>query len=295
VERVKRGRAIGVGVATLVVAGIAITLVIRLAAGQRQDPARCPAGLAALGARCCAPGQRLDSGACVGTPDSCPTQMRVTPEGCVAHTSRVLIPAGRVRIGPSDWEAEGMVEPREATVARFEIDATEVTHARWKGCVRTQACRRIEAKEPGLPVTGVTPDDAQRFCRLEGGRLPSGDEWILAASGNELRRFAWGATGLVCRRATFGLVTGPCGHGASGPELAAARPDGATPRGVLDLAGNVAEWAREPNGEHHARGGSFRSRVAGDLKSWAAEPAPANGSAAHVGFRCAYDVPAPAL
>jgi formylglycine-generating enzyme required for sulfatase activity len=163
-----------------------------------------------------------------------------------------------------------------------------VTYARWKACARAGVCRALESREPGVPVTRVSAEDAQRFCEFERGRLPTADEWLFAATGRELRRFPWGSTGLVCRRATFGLADGPCGEGAEGPELAGARPDGATPRGVLDLAGNVAEWAREPDGSFRARGGSYRSRVAADLKSWAAEPAPAERAAGHVGFRCVY-------
>jgi formylglycine-generating enzyme required for sulfatase activity len=52
------------------------------------------------------------------------------------------------------------------------------------------------------------------------------------------------------------------------------------------MAGNVAEWTRDRRG-FVARGGSFHSTAARELKSWAAlrskAPAP------HIGFRCAYD------
>jgi len=121
-----------------------------------------------------------------------------------------------------------------------------------------------------------------------GGRLPTSDEWVIAAAGHDGRRYPWGQTGLVCRRAVFGLVDGPCATGGVGPEIGGMRPDGATPDGVLDLAGNVAEWTVESDGGYAARGGSFRSRVAGELKSWSVEEV--DGSADHVGFRCAYDV-----
>lgn len=106
--------------------------------------------------------------------------------------------------------------------------------------------------------------------------------------GSESTRYPWGQTGLVCRRATFGLEHGPCSSEATGPDLAGSRPDGATPTGILDLAGNVAEWTNEPNGGTLARGGSFRSRLAADLKTWAARPDPPGPD---VGFRCAYPVP----
>ena len=65
-----------------------------------------------------------------------------------------------------------------------------------------------------------------------------------------------------------------------------ARPDGATPEGVLDLAGNVAEWTLERDGSFAAHGGSFRSALAADLKAWAVEARQTR--AGHVGFRCAY-------
>jgi formylglycine-generating enzyme required for sulfatase activity len=58
---------------------------------------------------------------------------------------------------------------------------------------------------------------------------------------------------------------------------------------VLDLAGNVAEWTREPDGSFVARGGSYRSELAGDLKTWAVEARQAR--APHVGFRCVYPSP----
>jgi hypothetical protein len=54
------------------------------------------------------------------------------------------------------------------------------------------------------------------------------------------------------------------------------------------MLGNVAEWTREPDGHHVARGGSYRSRVAAELKTWAAEATEA--AAPHIGLRCAYDL-----
>jgi hypothetical protein len=90
----------------------------------------------------------------------------------------------------------------------------------------------------------------------------------------------------VCRRASFGLVDGPCSGEGSSPDLVGARPDGKTPEGIFDLAGNVAEWTRDPDGRFRARGGSFRSRVAAELVTAAVELSPPH--AAYVGFRCAY-------
>jgi formylglycine-generating enzyme required for sulfatase activity len=54
------------------------------------------------------------------------------------------------------------------------------------------------------------------------------------------------------------------------------------------MAGNVAEWTREAGSAFAVRGGSYRSKVARQLKSWSREA----GSKAepYIGFRCAYDV-----
>jgi formylglycine-generating enzyme required for sulfatase activity len=164
-----------------------------------------------------------------------------------------------------------------------------VTIARWEHCRVAKRCGALRIPgDLGEPVRGVTPDEADTFCSYAGGRLPTGAEWILAASGAEARRFPWGATGLVCRRAAFGLVTGPCAEQGVSPELAGSRPDGSTPDGVADLAGNVAEWTRERDGSVRARGGSFRTRTAAELKGWSAVGR--SGAADDIGFRCAFAI-----
>jgi hypothetical protein len=258
-------------------------------------PVRCPPGAVALGARCCGVGQSLEKGACVGTPGLCPKAhliVRSEPSGCIAKSRRLAYRGGRIQLGINDWEAQGAVAPRPIEVGPFELDATEMTLQRWRTCARAGACVPRPVSEPGLPVSEVSPEQAQRCCAFYGGRLPTGDEWLFAATGEAQRRFPWGQSGLVCRRAAFGLVRGPCAEGAAGPDLVGARPDGATPEGALDMAGNVAEWTRESDGSYLARGGSYRSRAPSQLKSWAVER-PAR-PARHVGFRCAYDAPSAA-
>lgn len=267
-----------------------VYFVVRLAARERVDPTRCGAGLSPQGPRCCAPGQRAKGASCVGQPSSCPPGMLLTaePPGCVVADRRIAFRGGELVVGDDDWQSEGLAS-RSATLAPFLLDAAEVTYARWGHCARAGTCVALDAREPGLPVTGIEPREAERYCRFAGGRLPTSAEWILAAYGAEGRRFPWGATGLVCRRAAFGLTQGPCARG-GGLELAGSRPDGQSPDGVLDLAGNAAEWTLETGTQYVARGGSFRSQSALELLGWASE-APSH-AAPWVGFRCAYD-PAP--
>lgn len=278
-----------VGAAVVLALGIATWWITR---SGNESTARCPTGLQVQGARCCGAGQYFEAGRCVGRAAACAASMQLQrtrgSSECVAREQRVRIAGGHLTLSPSDWEAEGQLTAREVEVAPFEIDTTEYTVGRYRRCASSGHCSgvRLDAKlEAGLPLGDVSAQQAQSLCESEGGRLPSGDEWLFAAAGPEARRFPWGNTGLVCRRAVFGMVAGPCTEGASGPELAGARPDGATPEGIFDLSGNLAEWTREPQG-YLVRGGSFASTLAGMLKSWAAAPAPERSPT--IGFRCAY-------
>jgi formylglycine-generating enzyme required for sulfatase activity len=144
--------------------------------------------------------------------------------------------------------------------------------------------------EPGLPVAGVTFAEAAMFCAASGGRLPTRDELTFAASGPTGRRYPWGDTGAVCRRAAWGLVDGPCGHGATGPEIAGSHPDGDSPEGIADLAGNVAEWATlSPSGATAVVwGGSWASTAASELRPWQERAPPPAGRSLEIGFRCVY-------
>jgi formylglycine-generating enzyme required for sulfatase activity len=202
------------------------------------------------------------------------------------ENQRVTIQGNLVSLSGADWEGKAG-KAGQAKVVSFEIDSLEVTGARYARCVEADACAPLRGTSaPTLPVREVAPEQAEAFCRFAGGRLPTGPEWVLAAAGKEGRRFPWGSTGLVCRRAVFGLADGPCASGAREPDEVASRPDGKTPEGVLDLAGNVAEWAREPGNRFLARGGSYSSKGAAELKSWAATER--SGPAPDIGFRCAY-------
>lgn len=262
-----------------------IVATVTFALGERQGPARCPEGLAAAGPRCCGAGQRFSAGRCVGRPISCAATQTLTADGCVAPPKHLAYPGGKAALGSPDWEGHEARAQASGVVAPYELDAFEVTLARYHACVTAHACEPLAfAGEPGEPARGMTPEQAEAFCRFAGGHVPTGAEWVLAAMGHEARRFAWGSTGLVCRRAAYGMVHGPCADGATGPELAGSRPDGASPDGAYDLGGNVAEWTREVDG-YVARGGSFRAANAGELKNWSAERTSARSD---VGFRCAY-------
>jgi formylglycine-generating enzyme required for sulfatase activity len=109
------------------------------------------------------------------------------------------------------------------------------------------------------PVVGVTWYEAAAYCRwltaaLDDGaryRLPTEAEWAYAARGAEGRAYPWG-DGWQAERANteeLGLKrTTPVG----------AFPDGGTPEGVLDMAGNAWAWCQDWFDEE-----TYRRRAAG--------------------------------
>lgn len=93
----------------------------------------------------------------------------------------------------------------------------------------------VEPRFEQHPVNEVTWRGALEFCAWRGARLPNEAEWEAAARGRAGRTYPWGEEPPTPDRAVFGRrsnETQPVGG----------RPAGATPEGVHDLAGNLAEW-----------------------------------------------------
>jgi formylglycine-generating enzyme required for sulfatase activity len=261
--------------AAIVLAAVGVALGLGIALGGKDEGARCGPGFVVSGARCVAPRR------------SCPPPLEPTPHGCDAPDTRVAVASAALAVGPSDWEAEGRVRPRSIRVEAFRIDAFEVTRARWGGSgsgVLDDAARAASA---------MTREEAAAFCASHGGRLPTEDEWIVAAASaaNPPRRYPWGDTGAVCRRAAWGLARGPCALSGSGPDTVGAHPDGDSPLGLHDLAGNVAEWVASDATRSEvgvAKGGSWQSDLAAELRIWARLELPPSARDPRVGVRCAY-------
>ncbi len=280
-----RGWTLMAGLGALVV----LAWVVFWGARVRGEPARCAHGFISMEARCCADGQGLSAGQCVGLPQKCALPfvlIKGSSPGCVYPNEKVKISGGSVVLGPTDWDSVDVVKRHRVVVRSFAIDKTEVSYHDYEQCVQKGSCTSLtQGSEPGLPVTGISPQRAQEFCAHLGGRLPTPAEWIFAASGKEARRYPWGAHGLACRRSSYGIISGPCANHAITPDLVGSRPLGRTPEGLLDMSGNVAEWARDVRGVLSVHGGSFRSKNASELKTWS-QQSPDVGD--DVGFRCAY-------
>jgi formylglycine-generating enzyme len=258
--------------AGIVVAAVAVALVAALRRRNGEGGARCGPGFVAREARCLVP---------AGT---CPAPLAKEAYGCDAPVVKVLVPAAALAIGPSDWEAEGRVRPRSVRVQAFRVDAFEVTRGQVQSLVGDSAV----PDEPARAASAVARPFAETLCGLRGGRLPTEDEWIVAAASavNPPRRYPWGDTGAVCRRAAWGLASGPCDRGAGGPDTVGSHPDGDTPLGLHDMAGDVAEWVSgEPAA---AKGGSWADALASELRIWARLELDPSATDARVGFRCVY-------
>lgn len=278
---------------TIVLGGASLALLCAgVVFGLRKDEPelRCGPGFGARGPRCCI--GAADGHGDVCNVHACPAPFVVLADGttCDAPDTKIVVPSIEVTVGPSDWEAEGRVPPRQVRAGPFAIDAFEVTEGKLRCSTCLAPATTYRPEDAARAASSVTFTEAATYCAAHGGRLPTDDEWLVAATGALGKRYPWGDTGAVCRRAAFGLSTGPCAEGARGPDTVGAHPLGDSPLGVHDLAGNVAEWvvADRPT----VRGGSWKTSLATELRTWAKEElASSDVRDPRVGFRCVYARP----
>jgi formylglycine-generating enzyme required for sulfatase activity len=205
----------------------------------------------------------------------------------------VTIPAGAVRRGTPAADIADVVRrhadlrlprsyfakeaPRtEISVPAFDIVRVPVTRAQWNDfAAAAPDVGFAPLDHPDFPVDDVTGVDAGRFAAWWAPRagapiaLPAEIQWERTARGDDAREYPWGDDWDPQAANVAALGVGdylPVGS----------LPRGASPFGVLDLAGNVDEWTRDryapydgapadvpqveswANDPHVTRGGSFR-------------------------------------
>jgi formylglycine-generating enzyme required for sulfatase activity len=255
-----------------------------------------------------------------------------------------FIRGGSFLMGLDDLESPTSRPPHPVDVSGFCIETREVTDAAFRGCSDIGECKRsfseprepdgeppvaalaelCNARKPGRethPANCVTWDQARQYCTWKDRVLPSEAQWEFATRGAEGRRHPWGdekpgedrvnACGAECRswRARHGLPTrgslhlADDGHAATAP--VGSFGEGATPEGVQDLAGNVAEWTADrfepyrggtspkgvPPANRVVRGGGFGSERASQVTGFVRDVRNEDGTYVDVGFRCVAKAP----
>ena len=242
----------------------------------------------------------------------------------------VQIPAGILHMGAYDVNADPDEKPaHEVSMHSYWMDKVEVTNGMYTLCIQAGACSKqhdpFSQRRPDYftnpeyrdyPVVNVTWEEATIYCTWAGRRLPTEAEWERAARGDDLRTYPWGDDLPSQQYANFDNVI----HDTSRVGSYAA---GASPYGILDMAGNVWEWVNDLYREDYyqtaptadpagptqtsgrynraIRGGSYQDtfmdiRVSnrGSLKGpnpllLADDPARYGQSSVKIGFRCAAD------
>ncbi len=247
------------------------------------------------------------------------------------HGDFILIPGGAFKMG--DNFGDGL--PRERPVHTVDVDAFyiakfETTNAEWKkfrddagyddpkfwpggrAVPKDQIPYWTQANNHGggtpdsdaYPVLGVNWDSAVAYCNWLSAktgkkyRLPTEAEWEKAARGTDQRRYPWGNE----INHTFANYVGSAKFD-TGMKVGSF-PTGASPYGVMDMAGNVAEWCSDWYGRDYyasspkknpkgpatgayrvVRGGSFFLE-AFDMRTYARSAAwPSFQSHRMIGFR----------
>lgn len=195
------------------------------------------------------------------------------------HNKWVLIQGGTCLIGSTEdnnWPVHS-VTLKSFWMGRYPVTVAEYAEyiAAGEGTAPDDWERQLPY--PNRPVVYVDWQQASGYCEWAGGCLPTEAEWEYAArSGRAEVLYPWGCEEPETYKANFDLHVGystPVGM----------YPEGATPTGLFDMAGNVNEWCQDKG--RVQRGGDWfdvapRLRVSYRLRS------PLTERVNFIGFRC---------
>ena len=184
---------------------------------------------------------------------------------------QIYIPAGEFIMGSDDIEAQNIVGNGRAYpeipvhtvyVDGYWVDKFEVTNEQYALCVAAGACEppylaKSETRPSyydnpeyaNYPVIYVNWYMSKTYCEWAGRRLLTEAEWEKAARGADGRKYTWGNEKPTGELANFCDTNCPrtiANHnfddGYADTAPAGSYPAGASPYGVMDMAGNVWEW-----------------------------------------------------
>ncbi len=224
-----------------------------------------------------------------------PSQVKWKKDGAIM----VKVPAGEFWMG-SSGRPDNEKPKHKVFLDTFYIDKYEVTNTQYLAfCVETNHRLPIHLMrgfiQPGRenhPVANVAWIDADAYCKWAGKRLPTEAEWEKAARGTDGRIYPWGSgwnARLSNNRTSPAESTMPVGS----------FPQGKSPYGAMDMAGNVWEWTAdwyksypgapltfdETGRRRVAKGGAYFYSIE-LLKSTNRYPLEPTDATEHGGFRC---------
>ncbi len=184
----------------------------------------------------------------------------------------VHIPAGPFQMGTSqeqvewmvaktewaaEWEKEGYFKPEmpahEVQLSEYRMGRTPVTNAEYGAFVRDTGQEPPSHWEAGTypkelsdhPVVNVSWEAARAYCQWLAEatgrpyRLPTEAEWEKAARGQDGRLYPWGNEFEAAK-----LNSAESGRDETTP-VGQFSPEGDSPYGAADMAGNVWEWCAD--------------------------------------------------
>jgi formylglycine-generating enzyme required for sulfatase activity len=169
----------------------------------------------------------------------------------------VFIPAGNFKMGCDQAHNGGELCNGDELLHTvyldaYQIDKNLVTTTQYAQCVAAGHCTAPGDTSSNLrlsyygnssysnyPVIHVNWDQSNAYCAWAGKRLPSEAEWEKAARGSsDTRAYPWGDATPTCALANSNYCV-------NDTSAVGSYPSGASPYGVLDMAGNVWEWVND--------------------------------------------------